>query len=164
MDCFFFFFVFNSAHKTELCYYSEANTTDDNFMHSSSHQRKIDLVKHLRAGQMMCFDGESDLDRIMSGDFSLLNRSDCALRFNEIFHWAWESWRAAVGNKIGDIYPYAISLMNIGSKNNGKSLRFMPHKNCYSRRWVGMLYSQKDMMTLAMFGDKKLIYPIYKKP
>lgn len=73
----------------------------------------------LRSNDMMCLGGEEEFDRIMSGDFTAFNRSDCALRFNEIFHWAWESWRAAVGTRIGTIYNNAIDLMNIGAKSNG---------------------------------------------
>lgn len=73
----------------------------------------------LRSNDMMCLGGEEEFDRIMSGDFTAFNRSDCTLRFNEIFHWAWESWRAAVGTRIGTIYTKAIDLMNIGAKSNG---------------------------------------------
>lgn len=73
----------------------------------------------LRSSEMMCLGGEEEFDRIMNGDFSAFNRSDCALRFNEVFHWAWESWRAAVGTKIGTIYAKAIDVMNIGAKANG---------------------------------------------
>lgn len=71
---------------------------------------------------MMCLGGEEEFDRIMSGDFSIFNRTDCALRFNEVFRWAWESWRTAVGTKIGQIYAKAIDVMNIGAKANGNSL------------------------------------------
>lgn len=66
-----------------------------------------------------CFDGEPDLERIMQGDFSALNHGDCALKFNEIFRWAWESWRLAVGNEIGKIYPTLVQYMNYGAKRNG---------------------------------------------
>lgn len=77
------------------------------------------IEAELRSNGMMCFGGEEEFERIMSGDFTAFNRSDCALRFNEIFHWAWESWRAAVGTQIGRIYAKAIDLMNIGAKANG---------------------------------------------
>lgn len=69
---------------------------------------------------MMCFDSEPELDRIMSGDFSPFQRNDCLLRFNEVFRWAWESWRLAVGIEIGTLYPIAIEIMNIGARNGGK--------------------------------------------
>lgn len=85
---------------------------------SSHDDRKIEKV--LRGNNMICLGGEDEFDRIMGGDFTAFNRSDCALRFNEIFHWAWESWRIAVGNKIGNIYGKAIDLMNIGARANGK--------------------------------------------
>ncbi|XP_031620875.1 angiotensin-converting enzyme-like isoform X2 [Contarinia nasturtii] len=79
--------------------------------------RKVE--RELRVNNMICLGGEEEFDRIMSGDFIAFNRSDCALRFNEIFRWAWESWRTAVGNKIGTIYGKTIDLMNIGAKANG---------------------------------------------
>ncbi len=70
-----------------------------------------------------CFDGEPDLERIMQGDFSTLNNNgDCVLQFNVIFRWAWESWRLAVGNKIGTIYPTLVQYMNIGAEKNGKKI------------------------------------------
>lgn len=77
------------------------------------------MANAIRSQSMTCLDGESDLNRIMSGDFSALQRSDCAFRFTEVFRWAWESWRAAVGNRIAEIYPYAIQLMNSGARSNG---------------------------------------------
>lgn len=79
--------------------------------------RKVEA--QLRAGDMVCYGGEEEFDRIMSGDFAALNRTDCALRFNEVFRWAWESWRAAVGTKIGAIYSKAVDMMNVGAKANG---------------------------------------------
>lgn len=69
---------------------------------------------------VICFGGEEEFEVIMRGDFTAFNRSDCALRFNEIFRWAWESWRSAVGNEIGTIYAKAIDVMNIGARANGK--------------------------------------------
>lgn len=71
---------------------------------------------------MMCIGGEEEFERIMSGDFHAFNRSDCALRFNEIFRWAWESWRAAVGTGIGTIYAKAKDVMNAGAKANGENI------------------------------------------
>lgn len=76
--------------------------------------------KSAESQSMICLDGETDLNRMMRGDFSPLRRPDCAFRFNEVLRWAWESWRAAVGYRIGQIYPYAIQLMNTGAKNNGR--------------------------------------------
>lgn len=76
----------------------------------------------LRSSEVMCIGGEEELDRIMSGDFNAFNRSDCALRFNEVFRWAWESWRAAVGTDIGSIYAKAINVMNAGAKANGRNI------------------------------------------
>lgn len=69
--------------------------------------------------------GEPDLERIVKGDFGRLERPDCALRFNEVFRWAWETWRLAVGNRIGDVYPIAVQIMNEGARSKGKiRLRF----------------------------------------
>lgn len=84
---------------------------------SISNERKVDAA--LRSSDMVCLGGEEELDRIMAGDFSAFNRSDCALQFNKVLRWTWESWRAAVGNRIGAIYSKAIHLMNIGAKSNG---------------------------------------------
>lgn len=70
---------------------------------------------------MVCLGGEDEFEVLMHGDFTAFNRSDCALRFNEVFRWAWESWRAAVGNEIGTIYEKAIDIMNVGARTNGKS-------------------------------------------
>lgn len=79
------------------------------------------MEEKIRAGPMICFDSEPELDRIMSGDFSSFHRDDCELRFNEVFRWAWESWRLAVGVEIGTLYPIAVEIMNIGARNGGKS-------------------------------------------
>lgn len=78
-----------------------------------------DVKRILRSGEMICLGGEEELDRIMKGHFDAFNRSDCALRYNEIFRWAWESWHSAVGNEIGQTYGNAIALMNAGAKANG---------------------------------------------
>lgn len=67
-----------------------------------------------------CFNGEPDLERIMHGDFAMLNNGNCVLKYNEVFRWAWESWRLAVGNKIGEVYPTLVQYMNIGARKNGK--------------------------------------------
>lgn len=74
----------------------------------------------IRSGPFNCFDGETDFDSIMKGDFSPFQRNnDCTFRFNEVFRWVWESWRLAVGPTIGELYPNAIKIMNIGAQNNG---------------------------------------------
>lgn len=85
-------------------------------------EMEISVEHSLRSNEMVCLGGEEEFDRIMNGDFGAFNRSDCALRYNEIFRWAWESWRAAVGNQIGRTYRNAIDLMNIGARENGKNL------------------------------------------
>lgn len=79
-----------------------------------------DEINEEFGNEFMCFNGEPDLERIMQGDFSLLSNGDCFLKFNDIFRWAWESWRLAVGNKIGDLYPTLVQYMNFGAKNSGK--------------------------------------------
>lgn len=76
--------------------------------------------KMIRSGPLRCFEGENEMELIVGGDFKPFNRSDCMLRFDEVLRWAWESWRLAVGPKIGQIYPYAVSMMNVGAKNNGE--------------------------------------------
>lgn len=80
--------------------------------------KKVEAELH--SSDMICYGGEEEFERILSGDFTPFNRSDCALRFNEIFRWAWESWRIAVGTNIGSIYSKAIDIMNAGARANGK--------------------------------------------
>lgn len=77
------------------------------------------VEKLLRSDDMHCFGGEEEFDLIMNGDFNAFNRSDCALRYTEIFRWSWESWHAAVGTQIGKIYLNAINVMNVGARTNG---------------------------------------------
>lgn len=84
---------------------------------TAQEDRKVEA--ELRSSDMVCYGGEEEFERIMSGDFTAFNRSDCALRFNEVFRWAWESWRSAVGTNIGTIYSKAMDVMNIGAKENG---------------------------------------------
>ena len=71
-------------------------------------------------GEFICFNGEPDLERIMYGNFDSFDRNDCMLNSKEIFNWAWEAWRFAVGPPIASVYPEAIFLMNIGAINNGR--------------------------------------------
>lgn len=106
---------------TELIFFNAGNVSDElNFEAAKSDNLSEKFIANaIRSQSMICLDGESDLNRIMSGDFSTLQRPDCAFRFNEVFRWAWESWRAAVGNRIAQIYPYAIQLMNAGARSNG---------------------------------------------
>lgn len=70
-------------------------------------------------GSFICFNGEPDLERLMEGEFAQLGNGNCNLRFNDIFRWAWESWRLVAGNKIGEIYPTVVQYMNAGAENNG---------------------------------------------
>lgn len=81
-----------------------------------------DGISNYYSDAFKCFNGEPDLERIMQGDFSALNDGDCTPKFNEIFRWAWESWRLAVGNKIGEIYPTLVQYMNFGAKKNGNCI------------------------------------------
>ncbi|GAB0093220.1 Angiotensin-converting enzyme [Sergentomyia squamirostris] len=68
--------------------------------------------------RFVCFDGEPDLERMMTGDFSLLG--ECHPTKPEIiYQWAWEAWRMAVGVTIGEIYPTAVELMNRGAQHTG---------------------------------------------
>lgn len=111
---------------------------------SEETNEEVIITNAIRSQSMICLDGELDMNRIMSGDFSALRRSDCAFRFNDVFRWAWESWRAAVGNRIGQNYPYAVQLMNIGARNNGekkykKNDYFSPQRR-NGRNNVGQLF------------------------
>lgn len=74
----------------------------------------------LRTDDMICLGGEEELSNMLMGDFEAFDRVDCDLRESDVFRWGWESWRSAVGNEIGQIYPHAISLMNVGAQTNGK--------------------------------------------
>lgn len=73
---------------------------------------------------MLCFDGEPDLEKIVKGDFRKLDRPDCALKFNLVFRWAWESWRMVVGKRIGAIYLDAMQIMNVGARDKGEQIVF----------------------------------------
>lgn len=139
---------FFRAHPTKLHFF-DGNISKNYYVYGVSKitsQENDKVEGELRSDEMMCIGGEEEFERIMSGDFNAFNRSDCALRFNEIFRWAWESWRAAVGTKIGAIYTNAIKIMNAGAKANGlyilrkkllfinlKKIIFIP-KKCHSLR------------------------------
>lgn len=109
---------------SELSFFNGANVSDElDFKVTEPNDLSEEFIaKAIRSQSMICLDGESDLNRITSGDFSTLQRPDCAFRFNEVFRWAWESWRAAVGERIGQIYPYAIQVMNAGARANGNKI------------------------------------------
>lgn len=106
-------------HATKLRFY-DGTRPRNYYVNGVSKETGQDAKKvDLHSGEMVCLGGEEEFERIMSGDFNAFNRSDCALRFNEVFRWAWESWRLAVGPRIGTIYERAIDVMNIGAKANG---------------------------------------------
>lgn len=113
--------IFFRAHPTKLHFF-DRNISKNYYVYGVSKitsQENDKVEGELRSDEMICIGGEEEFERIMSGDFNAFNRSDCALRFNEIFRWAWESWRAAVGTEIGAIYTNAIKIMNAGAKANG---------------------------------------------
>lgn len=129
-------------HKIWECTY--VKHPDGSFHHIILKQNSMD-VDHLYSNDgidnrfsesFQCFDGEPDLERIMQGDFTKLSNGDCTLKFNEIFRWAWESWRLAVGNKIGNIYPTLVEYMNIGATNNGKCDRNIQRHLLFLKRTV----------------------------
>lgn len=93
--------------------------TSNEYYLNAAKENCRDVERILRSGEMICLGGEEELDRIMKGNFDAFNRSDCALRYNEIFRWSWETWHLAVGNKIGQTYGNTIALMNAGAKANG---------------------------------------------
>lgn len=86
---------------------------------NAAKENSRDVERKLRSGKMICLGGEEEFDRIMRGKFDAFNRSDCALRYDEIFRWSWETWHLAVGNKIGQTYGNTIAAMNAGAKANG---------------------------------------------
>lgn len=119
------FFVCRS-HKTNLRLF-DGTISNDYYISAltkTSSKDNLKIERQLRSDKMVCFDGEVDMDNIMNGDFSVMNRSDCALRFNEMFRWAWESWRMAVGPSIAQVYPNAFNVMNIGAEANGNCARY----------------------------------------
>jgi peptidyl-dipeptidase A len=68
----------------------------------------------------VCFDGEPDLQRIMTGDFSLLENGpiNSVKNKEEILRWTWEAWRLAVGPTIATVYPEAVAIMNAAALDN----------------------------------------------
>lgn len=116
--------VFSEMTATKLRYHDSIIPPNYfvNGVTKATSQEEKNVEADLCSANVVCFGGEEDFELIMRGDFAAFNRSDCALRFNEIFRWAWESWRAAVGNVIGTIYTKAIDIMNIGARANGTTL------------------------------------------
>lgn len=53
-------------------------------------------------------------------DFSAItfDNSTCGRHKNSIDYWIWESWRAAVGPRIKEIYPDLVDLMNVGAQRD----------------------------------------------
>lgn len=110
-------------HATKLQYY-DGNIPLNYYINGAStvtSQLDEDMKIGFFSADMVCYGGEEEFEHFMRGDFTAFRRSDCALRFNEVFRWAWESWRAAVGNEIRRIYEKAIDIMNIGARANGKT-------------------------------------------
>lgn len=112
----------NSSAKSNLNFFN--GTVDRTYYAFSGQIQKNfttveSIESNIRLGPFLCFDGEPNLDRFMEADFTELNRPDCAIQFNEIFRWTWESWRMAVGVKIKPLYPKAVDIMNEGARNNG---------------------------------------------
>lgn len=114
-----------STFAMPLNYFTGHILSDEYYVHGADDNEENYLLTlnqleaKIKSGPFICLDGEQDLEKIMNGEFSPLRRTDCSLRFNEIFRWAWEGWRLAVGTRIGSIYPKAIHVMNIGAKQNG---------------------------------------------
>lgn len=103
--------------KSKLRLYN-GYTPDEYYLNAAKENRR-DVEHTLRSGAMICLGGEDELDGIMKGNFDAFNRSDCALRYNEIFRWSWETWHLAIGNKIAQTYGKTIGLMNAGANANG---------------------------------------------
>ncbi|XP_055918093.1 angiotensin-converting enzyme-like [Eupeodes corollae] len=85
----------------------------------SHNPKELEIDEQIRKSEPICLDIERDLEKIMAGNFSALQRMDCALPQDVITRWAWESWRLAMGSEIGNLYPNAVYLMNLGAQNNG---------------------------------------------
>lgn len=124
------FLYLHSIHQTsKLKYFNAKNFSENSQVHATASSEQSSVEMRIRSGSMVCFESEPDLEQIMKGDFSILQRNDCSLRFNVMFRWAWESWRLAVGTSIQELYPKLAYIMNIGARNNGKLL----HNLCYSK-------------------------------
>lgn len=110
--------------KSQLNFYN-GNLSDEYYV-TGEVPNSLDFTERqlvelkIRSGQLICLNGEPDLEKIVKGDFRKLDRPDCALKFNQVFRWAWESWRMVVGNRIGSIYPDAMEIMNVGARDKGE--------------------------------------------
>lgn len=116
--------LINSQRKSKLNLFTvdDGNLSQDYFIfppRNSIESTDLVNVKTSANDDFLCFNGEPELETIMTGDFSPLHRDDCMLDVNQIFRWSWESWRMAVGPPIQQLYPGAVQLMNIGAQNNG---------------------------------------------
>lgn len=118
-------FILNYAFRgfrTKLVWYSGNKSTDEYFVFGRENNGSIKqsmIIAELQKGPFVCFEGETDLENLMAGNFKSLRRNDCSFRENEVIRWAWEAWRLAVGVKVGEIFPKAAGLMNEGARRNG---------------------------------------------
>lgn len=110
----------NQLNKLSELNYFDGDLSQDYYIFDSSDSINSNTEVDIRKGPFICLNGEPELERIMSGDFSSLQRNDCMLKTNEILRWTWESWRMSVGPPIQILYPNAVFLMNIGANNNGE--------------------------------------------
>ncbi|KAL5290214.1 hypothetical protein ACFFRR_009883 [Megaselia abdita] len=101
-----------------LNYYNRSTPSKYSQQYISSINESI-IDGKIRSSNLLCLDIENDLEKIMSGNFSALQRDDCALPANIIMQWSWESWRTTISMKFKNIYPMATDLMNDGARNNG---------------------------------------------
>lgn len=108
-------------NKSPLNYF-EGNLTDEYYVIRPKLEDSQQVDANIRSGPMICFNGEPDLEKMMKSDFRNLARPDCALKFNWVFRWAWESWRIVVGNRIGKLYPTAVAIMNAGARGKGEDI------------------------------------------
>ncbi|XP_026471680.1 angiotensin-converting enzyme-like [Ctenocephalides felis] len=71
----------------------------------------------------LCFNGEPDLQRLMTGKYwPMIYSGHLTVDQEErLLRWAWEAWRFAVGPPIRTKYPEFVKILNIGAHNNGYS-------------------------------------------
>lgn len=81
----------------------------------------FEYEKQIHESEVLCFDIEMDLEKIMGGNLTILDRGVCQLPLDEMAHWCWESWHLAMSKKFKTLYPYAVHFLNIGARNNGYS-------------------------------------------
>lgn len=127
--------------------------TEDGQIYSIDFIDKNLHVTNVNRDTLRCYDGEPDLEKIISGDLSVFQIEMCsidaALR-SEVYLWVWESWRLAVGPRIKFVYPYVVNLMNVGAVREGKWLK----KNETVKLFIFQLLSLKDIMILGVSGKK----------